>query len=170
LSPLPEEPAQDSAAGEHSHAAEPGAAANEQARESDTARAGAGLEAELRNWQALLQQALEAGNAFSRLVLLELRLAVGDAGRLALVVLALVPLVIFTWLGLSVLLAWWAFAALESVALGLVAFTALQVAALLLLWLAARRYARSLALPATRRQLRAIMETGNGSKPQAENP
>ncbi len=170
MSPVAEDPAPDSAAGEHGHAAEPGAAANEQARESDTARAGAGLEAELRNWQALLQQALEAGNAFSRLALLELQLAVGDAGRLALVVLAVVPLLIFTWLGLSVLLAWWAYAALESVALGLMAFTALQTSALLLLWLAARRYARSLALPATRRQLRTIMETGNGDKPQAENP
>lgn len=166
MSPVAEDPAPDSAAGEP----EPGAAANEQARESGTASAGAGLEAELRNWQALLQQALEAGNAFSRLVVLELQLAVGDAGRLALVVLAVVPLLIFTWLGLSVLLAWWAYAALESVALGLVAFTALQASALLLLWLAARRYARSLALPATRRQLRAIMETGNGNKPQAENP
>lgn len=170
MSPLPEEPARDSAAGEYGHAAEPGGAANEQARASDTASGGAGLEAEFRNWQTLLQQALEAGNQFSRLLVLELQLAVGDAGRLALVVLAVVPLLIFTWLGLSVLLAWWAFAALESVALGLVAFTALQVAALLLLWLAARRYARSLALPATRRQLRAIMETGNGNKPQAENP
>ncbi|MBM69107.1 MAG: hypothetical protein CME43_06475 [Haliea sp.] len=145
------------------------AAADPEDPEESSAGTRTGVEAELRNWQKFLEQAVEAGNQFSRLVALELKLAAGDAGRLILVVLAIVPLVILAWLGLTLLLAWQAYASTQSVALGLAVFTLLQLLTLGWLWTAARRYARTLALPVTRRQLRTMMGADNGAESQAKN-
>lgn len=127
----------------------------------------AGLEEELRGWLELAVEAFETGNQFSRLALLELKLAAGDSARLLILALAAVPLVILAWLGLSVLLAWLAYSTLGSIPLGLACFTLIQVLALLVMGLAAKRYARSLALPATRRQWRAMMETEDDDGSQA---
>lgn len=116
----------------------------------------AATEAQLQAWAALFQQTLAAGRQLSELLQLELKLAVGDGLRLLGVVLVMLPLVILAWLGLSVLLAWLAFLGSGSVGLGLAGFLVVQLLALLLLWRAARVFQRSLGLPATRRQLRAL--------------
>lgn len=166
MSTVPEGPAPNSA--ESGPGSAHAAAAAPPADDEPAAGARAGLEAELRSWQALVEQTLEAGNQFLRLVILELKLAAGDGRRLLFVALAIVPVVIFTWLGLGVLLAWLVYVVCGSVALGLVAFTAAQMSALVVLWVAARRYTRTLTLPATRRQLRSMMEMGNDDKPQAK--
>lgn len=130
----------------------------------------ASLEAELRGWLALVEQTLAAGNQFSRLLALELKLAAGDAGRLLGIVLAAVPVVILAWLGFSALLGWFAYTAGQSVAWGLAGFTLVQILALCTMGLAARRYSRSLALPATRRQWRAMREKENGGRSQTADP
>ncbi|PLW81996.1 hypothetical protein CWI75_12975 [Kineobactrum sediminis] len=109
----------------------------------------------------MLQQTLATGRQLSELLQLELKLAVGDGLRLLGVLLAMVSLVILAWLGLSVLLAWLAFLGSGSVALGLAGFLVVQLLALLLLWRAARVFQRSLGLPATRRQLKAMTGADN---------
>lgn len=129
-----------------------------------------GLDAELRGWLTLAEQALETGNQFYRLAVLELKLAAGDAGRLLAIALAAVPVVILAWVGLSALLGWFAYSASQSVAMGLAGFTLVQVLALGAMVLAAKRYSRSLGLPTTRRQWRAMMETEHGSRSKAADP
>ena len=123
-------------------------------------------EAQLQAWVSLLQLAQATGRQLSTLLQLELKLALADGQRLLGVLLAMVPLVILAWIGLSVLLAWLVFSGSGSVSLGLAGFVLIQLLALVLLWRAARVFKRSLGLPATRRQLRAIMGAGdsNGAK------
>lgn len=117
-------------------------------------------------WFALLQLAQATGRQLTTLLQLELKLALADGQRLLGALLAMVPLVILAWLGLSILLAWLVFMGSGSVGLGLAGFVLVQLLALMLLWRAARAYRRSLGLPATRRQLRAILgaEDSNGAK------
>lgn len=133
-------------------------------------RTAAGLDAELRGWLALAEQALDTGNQFYRLAVLELKLAVGDAGRLLGIVLAAVPVFILTWVGFSTLLGWFAYSVSKSVAMGLAGFTLVQVLALGVMGLAAKHYSRSLKLPTIRRQWRAMMETDNGGRSQTADP
>lgn len=133
------------------------------------------LSAEL---DALLEwaQGLAAmGGALSRLAGAELRLALGDMRRLALLGLLVVPVICFAWLGFSCLIGWWCYLITGSVAAGLASFVVLQGLSLALMGMMARRYRRSIGLPHTRAQIRAIMrdfESGaqgeNGS--QGENP
>ncbi|MFO7550053.1 MAG: hypothetical protein R6W80_01505 [Haliea sp.] len=133
--------------------------------ESEPAPAAA-EEAQLQAWFTLLQLAQATGRQLSTLLQLELKLALADGQRLLGALLAMVPLVILAWVGLSVLLAWLVFLGSGSVSLGLAGFVLLQLLALVLLWRAVRVFKRSLGLPATRRQLRAIIGTGdsNGAK------
>lgn len=132
--------------------------------ESEPAPAAA--EAQLQAWFTLLQLAQTTGRQLSTLLQLELKLALADGQRLLGALLAMVPLVILAWIGLSVLLAWLVFLGSSSVSLGLAGFVLLQLLALVLLWRAVRVFKRSLGLPATRRQLRAIIGTddSNGAK------
>ena len=109
-------------------------------------------------WTALLQQLQATGQGFSRLLQLELRLALGDARRLLLVSLALLPLVFLAWCGFSVLLAWLAFDLSQSVAAGIAAFIGVQLLMLAALQRMIRSCRRSFALPASRRQWQSFME------------
>lgn len=118
-----------------------------------------GTEAQLQAWLALGRQAMAVFEQLSTVLRLELGLALADARRLLLVLLAMVPLVLFAWFGLCVLLAWLAYAATASVALGLAVFPGLQLVSLLLLWRAARKFQKSLGLPASRRQWQALMQS-----------
>ncbi|QIB66641.1 hypothetical protein [Kineobactrum salinum] len=111
-------------------------------------------------WVALLQQLMATGSQFASVLGLEVKLALADSGRLVIVLLAMLPLLLFAWLGLSVLAGWLVYVLSQSVALGLLGFVLVQVLALLVLRRAATVFKRSLGLPASRRQLRAIMETG----------
>tara|TARA_R110002110_G_scaffold110071_4_gene274492 strand:- start:117889 stop:118392 length:504 start_codon:yes stop_codon:yes gene_type:complete len=152
-------------------AGQAGAAEPEQASEPDRDQresepAPAAAEAQLQAWVSLLQLAQATGRQLSTLLQLELKLALADGQRLLGAILAMVPLVILAWTGLSVLLAWLVFLGSGSVSLGLAGFVLIQLLALVLLWRAVRVFKRSLGLPATRRQLRAIIGTGdsNGAK------
>lgn len=120
----------------------------------------AAAQRELQAWLSLVQQVMATGSRFRTVLGLELKLALGDSRRLILVSLAMIPLLLLAWLGLSVLAGWLVYLVSHSVALGLVGFVVVQLVALLWLRRAAKVYGRSLGLPASRRQLQAIMETG----------
>ncbi|MFA5495526.1 MAG: hypothetical protein WC247_12170 [Porticoccaceae bacterium] len=113
---------------------------------------------ELKAWLEWLEQAVAAGGTLSRLAALELRLAVASSGRLLVLALVILPLVVFAWLGLSVLLGWLAFQYSLSVSVGLGTFLGVQLAALAALGWGCLRYRRRLSLPATRRHLQAFRE------------
>lgn len=104
-----------------------------------------------------LRQLSAAGSAYSRLFALELRLALGDSGRLLVLGLLMVPVALLAWVGLGVLLAWLVYHYSQSVGFALGAFFLLQVVVLAALALACRRYSKSLSLPATRRHLNALL-------------
>lgn len=116
-----------------------------------------GAAAELQAWLALGTQALAVLEQLATLLRLELGLAVADAKRLLMVVLAMIPLVLLAWLGFCTLLSWLAVVASHSVTLGLSTFLLLQLGSLYLLARAARRFQSSLGFPASRRQWRALI-------------
>lgn len=122
------------------------------------------LQEELKASLEWLAQAAQATGDLSRLALLELRLAVGDSGRLVILSLVMIPVFLLAWTGLSVLLAWSAFAWLGSVALAIGVFTGLQVVILGVLLMYWRKYARSLSLPVTSKRLQAIREQAHGAQ------
>ncbi|MEQ8800492.1 hypothetical protein [Haliea sp.] len=155
-----------SAQAEQAEAAEPEQASQPGRDQRESEPAPAAAEAQLQAWFTLLQLAQATGRQLSTLLQLELKLALADGQRLLGVLLAMVPLVILAWTGLSVLLAWLVFLGSGSVSLGLAGFVLLQLLALMLLWRAVLVFKRSLGLPATRRQLRAIIGAGdsNGAK------
>jgi len=124
---------------------------------------------EIKAWLDWAQQLTVAGGTLSKLALLELRLAVGDSGRLFAVGLLMLPLLFLAWIGLSVLLAWLAYLAVLSVTVALITFLLIQVVALIGLLMACKQYRKSLSLPATRRNLQNFMERARDGSPSAEN-
>lgn len=104
-----------------------------------------------------LRQASATGSAYSRLFALELRLALGDSGRLLVVGLLMLPVALLAWIGLGILLAWLVYQYSQSVTFALVAFFLLQVTTLVILALACKRYVKSFSFPATRRHLNALL-------------
>lgn len=110
-------------------------------------------------WLELGKQAGTAASTFGKLLGAELKLAGADIGRLFAVGLALLSLVSIAWLGLSVLLSWLAYEQVQSVTSALLVFLGIQVLAILLLVKAAKTFKRSLSLPATKRNFRAIIDS-----------
>ncbi len=106
------------------------------------------------DWARSLSELL---GSLSRLVNAEVNLAVGDLRRLLVVVLLMVPLACFAWLGLGALFAWSLYAVSGWVGLALSGFFLLQCLALFVLRQLARSYRKSLTLPHTREQLQAIL-------------
>lgn len=104
-----------------------------------------------------LRQVSGVGSAYSRLFALELRMALGDSGRLLALGLLMVPVALLAWIGLVILLAWLVYQYSLSVTFALATFFLLQVVVLIVVALACRRYAKSLSLPATRRHLNALL-------------
>lgn len=124
-------------------------------------------------WSDWIKQATEAGSNLAELFALEIKLAVGDAGRMFCVLLLALPVVFLAWLGLSVLLAWVVVDYSGSVTPGLVTFLLLQLGVLLSLRLLWKRYKRSLSLPLTREHLQSFMggvQTGNLHTATGETP
>lgn len=158
--------------------ADPGGAASQPSEAADssedsqaTATSADSAGAQMQAWLALGGHALAVIEQFATVVTLELGLAIADAKRLLLVLLAMIPVLLFTWLGLCVLLAWLAFAVSHSVALGLVAFLLLQLGSLYLLGRAAIRLQSSLGLPVSRRQWRVLMKNlAAGSDGPVQDP
>lgn len=123
---------------------------------------------ELKAYLDWLRELAAAGGTLSKLVRLELRLAVGDGLRLVLLGLVMLSVVILAWTGFSVLMAWLAYLHGQSVISGLCAFLAMQLAALGAMWWLRRQYRKSLSLPVTRRHLDAFMEGARHGAQAAE--
>jgi len=120
------------------------------------------LKDELKSSVAWLEHAALAGGDLVRLAALELRLAAADSGKLVGLALAMVPLLLLAWIGLSVLLGWLVFAWSGSVAWGIVMFIIVQLAALGIMAINCKKYSKSLSFPATSRQLKTLKEEASG--------
>ncbi|GAB3291228.1 hypothetical protein GCM10027297_37010 [Parahaliea aestuarii] len=109
-----------------------------------------------------MQLLVDTGADLGQLTLLELRLAIKNLGRMVVLALLFLPLVLLIWLGLSLLPALALYQATASLVQAAAMFLLIQVlalAALCMLWL---RYRRSLSLPRTREQVRALDPDYNG--------
>ncbi|MFA5677296.1 MAG: hypothetical protein WC953_02655 [Pseudomonas sp.] len=122
------------------------------------------LSGELKSSLEWLEHAALAGADLVRLAGLELRLAAGDSGRLLALGLAMVPLALLAWIGLSVLLGWLVFIWLGSEALAIVTFIVVQLVAMGVIAAYCRTFAKSLSFPATSRQLKALKEQIHGAQ------
>jgi|GEM_PF-6420518 len=96
--------------------------------------------------------------ALIRLSIAEISLAKEDAGRLVVSGLLIIPLLVLTWIALTVLAGWIVFEQTASVSVALAAFAAIQLLAVIILLNRIKTYRRSLTLPATREQILAILE------------
>ena len=96
--------------------------------------------------------------ALIRLAIAEISLAKEDAGRLIVSSLLIIPMLVLSWIALSVLAAWIVFSLSASVSLALAAFAAIQLLAVVILLNRIKTYRRSLTLPATRVHILAILE------------
>lgn len=119
---------------------------------------------ELKSSLEWLEHAALAGGDLVRLAGLELRLAAGDSGRLLALGLAMIPLALLAWIGLSVLLAWLVFAWLGSVALAIVTFIVVQGITIAIMLAYCKKFAKSLSFPATSRHWKTLKEQSNGTQ------
>jgi uncharacterized membrane protein YqjE len=96
--------------------------------------------------------------ALIRLAIAEISLAKEDAGRLIVSSLLIIPMLVLSWIALTVLAGWIVFSLSASVSLALAAFAAIQLLAVVILLNRIKTYRRSLTLPATRVHILAILE------------
>jgi uncharacterized membrane protein YqjE len=96
--------------------------------------------------------------AIVRLAIAEISLAKEDLGRLIISSLLMIPLAALAWIAFTSLAAWQVYVLTASVSLGLLTFAAIQMLAVLLLLNRIKTYRRSLSLPATRTQIRSIID------------
>lgn len=114
--------------------------------------------AELERAQLLATQVSGWGGNMLGLARLELQLALQSLPPILGLALALLPLAGLTWISMSILLAWFAYAATGIVAIGLFALFALQLCLLLLcLWRLNKLRERS-SFPETRQQWHLFLE------------
>lgn len=113
---------------------------------------------EIHVWASWLRQAKAISSDILELLLLEVQLAISDSKRLVVLALLFVPLLMLTWLGFSVLLAWLVYLLNTSVTQGLLAFLIIQVLSLGAIVMGWNHYKRSLTLPLTRQHIRRIVE------------
>lgn len=112
-----------------------------------------------------LRDVSELGAILSRLAIAELRLAVGDMGRCLVLALLALPLLLLAWIGLCVLVSWFAYSLSGYPGAGFAAFFLLQVVPLLVIKWLLSKYSRSFGLPETRYQLKRLFEdAGYGKK------
>ncbi len=108
-------------------------------------------------WLQLARLTSEVGSDFSKLLLLELKLAASSLGRIIVLALLCLPLLVLAWIALAAfpaaLIAQWS----GQVSLGVLTFLCIQLAALGLIVMAAKRYRRNLSLPNSRRQLQYLV-------------
>jgi len=112
-----------------------------------------------------LQQIAASGGDIARLLVLELRLAVGDSGRLLLLAVLSLPLLLLAWTGFAVLVSWLVYQYDASVTMALLAFLLLQLSALAVIHVLIRQYRKSLSLPLTRHHIQSFLGTPD-SEPQ----
>lgn len=111
---------------------------------------------QLQLWASWLEQAGTISGDIFQLLQLELRLAVSDSKRLLILALLFVPMLMLTWLGFSVLLAWQVYLLNISVTQGLLAFFIIQFLALAGIVIGWNYYKKSLSLPLTRQNIRRL--------------
>ncbi|MEX0740393.1 MAG: hypothetical protein WD071_13705 [Pseudohongiella sp.] len=109
-------------------------------------------------WLAWLRQLTALGSALSVLATAEMRLAGGDLRRLLLLGLFFFPVVIFTWLGLSLFVSWLSYSLSGLPGAGFFTFFVIQVIAALTMRHLFKKYRRSLSMPMTRKYLAEIVE------------
>lgn len=115
-------------------------------------------ENELQAWLDWFKHAASAGGDLAKLARMELSLAVGDTKRIILLALLAIPLAVFTWVGLSALLAWLVYIPTQSVSGAIGVFIAVQVIPLLIIAVSIKRYRKSWEFAATREHLKAFKE------------
>lgn len=120
-------------------------------------------------WLQLLQLTADTGSDLGHLLELELRLALANLGRMLMLALAFLPLLLFAWLGLTLLPAVLLYQYSGLPALGVLLFLAIQLLALGGVCAAWLRYRKALGLPRTRRQWRAFVGEGGGEQEVPES-
>lgn len=100
-----------------------------------------------------IRLAADSGVSFVRLVLAELHLTLSKLPLLGLLWIVMVPLVVFSWLGFSVLLSWLVYVWTVSPGWAIAAFLALQVVCCGLVFWKIQGLTGDVAFPASRRQL-----------------
>jgi len=124
----------------------------------DTDTVGGQAQDELNAWLAWLRQLGALAGALATLATAEIRLAGGDLRRIFLLSLLIFPMVIITWLGLSVFVSWLVYSQSGMPGAGLFTFFAIQAGATCYMGYLFKKYRRSLTLPMTRRYLDEIVE------------
>ncbi len=119
-------------------------------------------------WMAWISETASTGSTFAELLAAEVRLALGDAGRLLMLALLSLPVVLLAWLGLTSLIAWLLGSASDSVSVGLLAFLLQQCTLLAVMGWLWKRYKRSLSLPLTRQHWQAF--TGGMRQHETQTP
>lgn len=122
------------------------------------------------NAQALTSEMLELGRVLARLLMVELKLTLHDLPRAIAAALGLAVVGWLSWLGLSLLVGWGAYAYFGNAGAGIGGFLALNVAVAVWLALKLRGLLSEATLPATRRQLRAIMARNDRAGPERTSP
>jgi uncharacterized membrane protein YqjE len=107
---------------------------------------------------AWLRQLSAAGGELATLLRLEWQLTLGDARRMLLLALLLVPLMLFTWLLFNLLLGWLIWQASGQVAVALLGVLALHVLGIALLLRQLKRYRESLGFRRTQAHLKRLMQ------------
>lgn len=128
--------------------------------ESDTDKRGGDLDATL-TW---LRDISELGAILSRLAIAEIRLAASDMRRCLVLALLALPLMLLAWIGLCVLISWFAYSLSGYPSAGFVTFFLLQVATLLVIKGLLSKYRKSFGLPETRNQLKGLFEDAGYGK------
>jgi uncharacterized membrane protein YqjE len=103
-------------------------------------------------------QAALVAKELSELFRLELQLSVGDARRLLLTWLALLPAVILAWISIGALIAWIVYDISSSVTLALSAFTLLQVSLCTTLLLLRKRFRSGLGFRRTKAHAKRLLK------------
>jgi uncharacterized membrane protein YqjE len=141
---------------------EPGTMAGENPGAGNSA--GRHLWTELERAHQLAAQVSDWGGAMLGLLRLELVLALQSLPRILALSLALLPLAGLTWISLSLLLAWLAYAASGIVSIGLTTLFALQLGLLLLCYSRLKKLRAQSGFPETRQQWRLFLANLNGEQ------
>ena len=128
----------------------------------------ASLQELLQQLTAMFKHSMAAGGELANLFKLELQLTLGDARRLLLVSIALLPVLLLSWVSLGVLAAWLVYDASASVTWGLVTFTLLQLLLAGALSFMATRYRRQLGFRRTQAHAKRLLQGVQGEPPTTD--
>lgn len=118
---------------------------------------------------AWLRQVAAAGGELATLLRLEWQLTLGDARRMVLLALLLVPLMLFAWLVFSLLLGWLIWQASGLVVVALLGVLALHLLGIGLLLRQLRRYRASLGFRRTHAHLKRLMQGATNEASTADS-